>query len=153
MRTLIWTNVVRKLHKGEFHALNIMLFYSHSVFTLNEPQREKTYLLICAPNNDTNQFAHLRSLIRVFVLPREETLYPWLSKIRPEKILIRRRICAGWSESSLDAHVSEYAFSDVAEDQTEAAEQVRRTEVWLCCHSARFLSRIKSLTALLFRLS
>ena len=40
--------------------------------------------------------------------PHEETLHPWLSKICPVKILIRLRECAGWSESSLGAHVRRY---------------------------------------------
>ena len=35
---------------------------------VNEPQREKTYLLTYAPNEDSNQPAHPRSLIRVFVV-------------------------------------------------------------------------------------
>ena len=33
-----------------------------------EPQREKTYHLTCAPKDDSNQPAHPRSLIRVFVV-------------------------------------------------------------------------------------
>ena len=36
--------------------------------------------------------------------PREETLIPWLSKMRRMNILIRLRECAGWSESSLGAY-------------------------------------------------
>ena len=38
----------------------------------------------------------------------EETLQLWLSKVHPGKILIRLR--AGWSESSLGAHVQRYIF-------------------------------------------
>ena len=34
----------------------------------NEPQREKTYFLICAANEDSNQLAHPRSKVRVFVV-------------------------------------------------------------------------------------
>ena len=33
-----------------------------------EPQREKTYLVTCEPNEDSNQPAHPRCLIRVFVV-------------------------------------------------------------------------------------
>ena len=40
--------------------------------------------------------------------PQEETLYPWLSKMRTVKILIR--IDTGWSESSLGAHIQRYVF-------------------------------------------
>ena len=32
-----------------------------------EPKREETYLLTCATNEDSNQPAHLRTQIRVFV--------------------------------------------------------------------------------------
>ena len=45
--------------------------------------------------------------------PHEETLHPWLSKMRPVKILIRLRKCADWSESLLCAHVRRYVFPDV----------------------------------------
>ena len=46
--------------------------------------------------------------------PHEETLHPWLSKTRSEKILIRLRECAGWSESSLGAQLSDGTFPDDA---------------------------------------
>ena len=58
---------------------------------------------------------HPRSLIRVGCLP-EETLQPWLPKMRQVKILIRLRECAGWSESSLIAHVRMYVFSHCGSD-------------------------------------
>ena len=45
----------------------------NSHFQSNGPQCEKTYLLTCAPNEDSNQPAHPRSLIRVFVV-RMKTL-------------------------------------------------------------------------------
>ena len=72
-------------------------------------QREKMYLITCTPNEDPNQSAHLRSL-NSLRCPHEETLHPWLSKMRPVKILIRLHECAVWSESSLDAHVQWYVF-------------------------------------------
>ena len=40
--------------------------------------------------------------------PHEETLHACLSKMRPVKILIRLRECAGWSESSLGADIQRY---------------------------------------------
>ena len=43
--------------------------------------------------------------------PLEETLHPWLSELRPVKILIRLRSCAVWSESSLGAHVRRYSLT------------------------------------------
>ena len=40
----------------------------------------------------------------------EDSLHPWLSKAHPVKILNTLRKCAGWSESSLGAHVQSYIF-------------------------------------------
>ena len=42
--------------------------------------------------------------------PHEETLHPWLFKMRPVTILIRLRECAGWSESLLGTHFRKYVF-------------------------------------------
>ena len=42
--------------------------------------------------------------------PHEETLPLRMSKMRPVKILIRLCEYAGWSESSLGAHVKKYVF-------------------------------------------
>ena len=42
--------------------------------------------------------------------PHDKTLRPWLSKMRLVKILIRLRESAGWSESSLGAHIRTYVF-------------------------------------------
>ena len=47
---------------------------------------------------------------QIFVVRTEETLQPWLSKMRPMKILIRLCEFAGLSESSLGAHVRRYVF-------------------------------------------
>ena len=38
------------------------------------------------------------------------SLHLWLPKMCPVMILIRLRICAGWSESSLGAHARRYVF-------------------------------------------
>ena len=42
--------------------------------------------------------------------PREESLHPWLSKMRTVKILTSLREFAGWSESSLGAPVRRYVL-------------------------------------------
>ena len=105
----------------------------------NEPQRQKTYLLICAPNKDSTQLPFTRILVTEFavrIIKSENSLsawiksenelstwiksesslsvwrsiHPWLSKQCPVKILIRLRECTGWSESSLGAHVRRYVF-------------------------------------------
>ena len=46
--------------------------------------------------------------------PHEATLHTWLSKMRPAKILISLRKCAGWSEFSLGPHVRRYLFYELA---------------------------------------
>ena len=52
-----------------------------------ELKREKKYLLTCAPNEDSKSARDQPDLgLRC---PHEETLHPWLSKMRPVKILIR----------------------------------------------------------------
>ena len=43
-----------------------------------ETQREKTYLLTCKPNEDTNQPVHPDSLVSLY-FPRVDTLHPGLS--------------------------------------------------------------------------
>ena len=43
-----------------------------------------------------------------FRCPHDDSLHPWLSKIRPVKILISLRECAGWSESWLAARFWRY---------------------------------------------
>ena len=62
----------------------------------------------CAPSEDSDQPAHLRSLIRIF---------PWRSLDsqgckdlfkRTKKPLIRLCACAGWFESLLGTHVRKY---------------------------------------------
>ena len=44
------------------------------------------------------------------LFPHEETLHPWLSEMRLVKFLIILRKLAGWSESSLGAHIRRYDF-------------------------------------------
>ena len=64
----------------------------------------KTRTFWHAHNEDSNQSDQsLRS-------PHEETLYSWLSKMHPVKILIRLHECAGWSESSLGPHARRDSF-------------------------------------------
>ena len=50
----------------------------------HQDQREKTYLLKCAPNEDSNQPAHPHSLISLR-FPHEETLPTWLAKTRLDR--------------------------------------------------------------------
>ena len=39
---------------------------------LYDPHRKQMYLLICASNEDSNQHAHPRSLIRIFIVRRKK---------------------------------------------------------------------------------
>ena len=74
-----------------------------------EPQREKTYLLTFAPNEDNSVCASTQS-DQCLRCPHEETLHAWLSKIHQEKIPIRLCGYADWSESSQGAHVPKVRF-------------------------------------------
>ena len=57
-----------------------------TVFNINGPQCQKTSLQICSPNEDSSQRA-VRS-DHSLRCPHEETLHPWLFKMRPVEILI-----------------------------------------------------------------
>ena len=78
-------------------------YHKMDKLTIIWPQRTKTYLLTCAPNEISNQPVFQRCLIRAFVVRMKKLCN--LSKVHQAKILIRLRECAGWSESSLVAHV------------------------------------------------
>ena len=56
---------------------------------------KKTYILTCKLNQDSNQPAYPHCLIKVFVVRMKKFCNAWLSKMRPVKILIRLRECAG----------------------------------------------------------
>ena len=66
------------------------------------------YILTCAPNEDSDQPAHPRSLIRVLV-DRMKKLYILVyPKVRPVTMVIGLRECAG------QAQMSEDTFSNIA---------------------------------------
>ena len=50
---------------------------TYQYYMANELQREKTYLLTCAPSKDSNRPAHSRSPIRVFVIRQKEIVHHW----------------------------------------------------------------------------
>ena len=77
---------------------------------LFEPWREKTYLLTCAPNKDSNQPAHPRSLTRVFVIRIKKLCIIGYTKYANTKY------CAN-AQADLNlrwAHMSDGTFSYVA---------------------------------------
>ena len=80
---------------------------------INELKREKTYLLTCASNEDSNQPAHPRSLIRVFIVRMRKLFilgYPKWAQWR-----IRSDCVNAQADLNLRlAHISEVMFSDVA---------------------------------------
>ena len=63
---------------------------------------KQTYLLTSGPNENSNQPAHPRSLIRVFVVLVERLCILGYPKCASRGILIRVCKGAGWSESSLN---------------------------------------------------
>ena len=56
-----------------------------------EPHRQKTYILTCAPNVDSNQPTHLDILIRVFIVRMKKPCILWYVRpVRRVKILIKQ---------------------------------------------------------------
>ena len=87
-----------------------VLVYKESI---RSPRAWESYLLTCAPNEDSNQLAHPHSLIRVFV---EEILHPWLQVY---KKYAKRRFWSDCANAQADlnfrqAHVSDGTFYDVS---------------------------------------
>ena len=70
----------------------------------NEPPRDKTDKMTCAPSEDSDQPGHLPSLMRVFAVCMKE---PWVLSypLRAQRRLVRSGGCPNWSESSLGAQV------------------------------------------------
>ena len=70
-------------------------------------------------NTEANQPAHMPHSDQSLCCSHNETLYPWLTKMRPGNILIHillaeiqlsLRECAGWSKSPLSAYVRKVRF-------------------------------------------
>ena len=80
----------------------------------SESRRGKTYILVCASNEDSNQPAHPSNLISIFVVCIKK-LHPWLSKMRPRKILITQAdLILRWAHMSIGtfSDVTSYTYSD-----------------------------------------
>ena len=77
-----------------------------SAFTIGAVTLENVPSHMCAKGRLKSACASAQSDLS-FPCPHEETLHP---KMRTVKILIRLGECAGWSESSLGAHVRRYVF-------------------------------------------
>ena len=81
----------------------------HPMSMCSPPARNGTAASVNIPSGDMCVQRRLRSACasaqsdQSLCCPHEETLHPWLIKMRPVKILIRLRECAGWSESLLGA--------------------------------------------------
>ena len=92
---------------NNFHWSLIPL--SSLIIKWTELQHEKVYLLTCAPNEDSDQTAHLRSLIWVFVVLMKKLCILGNPKCTV-KILIRLHKSTSWAESSLGTYVWQYIF-------------------------------------------
>ena len=70
-----------------------------------EPPHEKTNKMTSAPNETSNQPGHPPSLTSVFAVRKKK---PWVLSypLSEQRRLIRPGGCPGWSEFSLDAHVT-----------------------------------------------
>ena len=87
MQILVEMFNVKMIEKKKKNPKDIVFLLYLSCF---EPQREKTYLVTCGPNEDSNQPAHPRSLIRVFVVRLKKLCILGYPKCAM-KILIRLR--------------------------------------------------------------
>ena len=111
---IIFTEMLR-FYKSGTNVLALFIFWAYKLFCnsflreLFDPQNKKTYLLTCTTNEVSNQPAHPRSLIRLFVVGVKKFCTLGYSNA-PVKILIRLRECAGWSESSLGAYIRRKFF-------------------------------------------
>ena len=85
-----------------------------SILSFAEPQCKKATSDMCVKRRLKSACASAQSDQSLYC-PHEETLHPWLSKMRPLKILIRLCECANWSEASLGAHVLlwNHAYSNI----------------------------------------
>ena len=70
---------------------------------MNEPRRDKTNEMACAPSEDSDQPGHPPILIRVFAL-RTKKVWVLSCLLSAHRRLIILGECPGWSESSLGAH-------------------------------------------------
>ena len=92
-----------KLHLSQLrHYVKALDFTAVSLII--DPQREKTYLLTCAPNEDSNQPAHSRNLIRFFALRVKKLCTLGYRKCAQWRFR-SACACAQAPESSLGAHV------------------------------------------------
>ena len=114
-RQLAWN--VKSCFLGKLRTMSIcrLMKFFPRVLSVNigyEPQRQETYLRICAHSEDADQPAHSRSLIILFtgrILDSQRCSV----FMRTTKTLVRLCGCAGWFESSLGAYVRRYVSSSL----------------------------------------
>ena len=94
-----------------------------------EPQLQKMYLCTCEPSLDSDQPAHLHSLIRMFswhILASQGcSFFMWKTKT-----LIRLCRCTGWFESSLGTHVRRYVFAYCSSEYMYDAEHAKKALIY-----------------------
>ena len=110
MRRLNTACVVRKSHKGHFHAFRIICKKYHNDFMILiqnqhafEQKRQKMYLRRI-PNEDSDQPLHSCSLIRIFIGRIVDRQGHKTFSMRTSKILMRSCEWTDRPESSLGAH-------------------------------------------------
>ena len=90
--------------------LDKALYFESGHENTHKNRDEKKRTLEYVRSVKTDQTAHLRSLIRVFA--GRSTDNQGYSYYRSTvKTLLRLRVCAGWFESAIGAHVWKYIFS------------------------------------------
>ena len=97
-----------------YKLCDYVIFPIVHLISICEPQLEKTYLLTCAPNEDTNQPAHLCCLIRYFVVRMKKPCILCFPNCAQRRFWSD---CAN-AQSDLNlrwAHISESTFSDVVD--------------------------------------
>ena len=109
MRRLIRAFAVRVWHNDPFPMMRLYLPINKLLWNKRAAtwEIESSDMYIQKRRKSANAPAQSDQSLR---FPPEESLHPMLSKMRPAKIQIRLRICAGWSESLLGAHIQRYVF-------------------------------------------
>ena len=104
-----WTSILCRLcSKGFFLTLKLRNYKYSSLSSPIELVSSKRHTLACAPIEDSDQSAHMRSLIRVFYgrsTGNQGSLHFFMQKT---KTLVRLLDCADSFEFSLFAHANLY---------------------------------------------
>ena len=87
-------NLMYLFDKGRF-LIPLLLFMWFAWF-INEPHRDKTNKMACAPSKDSDQPGHPPSLSRVFVVRMKKA---WVLSY---PLSAQRRLCSDWADAQAD---------------------------------------------------